>query len=56
MEVDEVPNEGGAMHFPRADVVMVIYDEHPSLGVRHMSDSDPGTLAHCGRGCWDAGI
>jgi hypothetical protein len=56
MEVDEVPDEGSATHFPGADVVMVIYDGHPSLGVRHMSDLDPGTLAHCGRGCRDAGI
>jgi hypothetical protein len=30
MEVDEVPDEGDTMPFPREEAVMTICDEHPS--------------------------
>jgi hypothetical protein len=45
MEVNEVPDEGDAMPFPGEDMVMMIYDGCPSLGVRHMSNSSPGSPA-----------
>jgi hypothetical protein len=45
MEVDEVPDKGDAMRFPREDVVMMIYDGRRSPGVCHMSSLSPGTLA-----------
>jgi hypothetical protein len=48
MEVGEVPDEGGMTHFPREDVIMTIYDGHPSPGVRHVSDLSLGTPAHYG--------
>jgi hypothetical protein len=53
MEVDEVPNEGDAPPFPEEDTVMMIYNGRPLPGVRHMSNSSPGTPAHGGRGCRD---
>jgi hypothetical protein len=56
MEANKVPNEGGMTPFPREDAVMMIYDRHPSPGVRHVSNSGLGALAHCGWGCGDAGI
>jgi hypothetical protein len=54
MELNEVPNEGDMMPFPREDAVMTIYDGPPSPGVRLLSNPSPGTPAHCGWGCWDA--
>jgi hypothetical protein len=56
MEADEDPDEGDTMPFPGEDAVMLIYDERPSLGVRHVSDLGPGALARCDWGCGDAGI
>jgi hypothetical protein len=50
MEIDEVPNEGNTMPFPREDAVMMIYDTCPPSGMRHVSNLSLGTLAHCG---WD---
>jgi hypothetical protein len=45
MEVDEIPDEGDAMPFPRECAVMTIYDECPSLGMRHASNPSLGTPA-----------
>jgi hypothetical protein len=56
MEADNDLEEGGATPFPREDVVMTIYDEHPSPGVHHVSDLGLGAPARCGWGCGDAGI
>jgi hypothetical protein len=50
MEVDEVPNEGDATPFPREDAVKTIYDGCPSLGVRRISNSSPGTQLTVGGG------
>jgi hypothetical protein len=48
MEVDEVPDEGDTTPFLREDVVMTIYDGHPSTGRCRMSNPSLGTLARCG--------
>jgi hypothetical protein len=53
MEADEDPDEGDATPFPGEDVIMMIYDEHHSPGVCHVSDPGPGALAHCSWGCED---
>jgi hypothetical protein len=50
MEIDEVPNEGDATPFPGEDAVMMIYDEHPSSGMRHVSNPSPRNLACYGWG------
>jgi hypothetical protein len=52
MEVDE----DDAMPFPGEESIMMIYDERPSPGVHHMSDTGPGAPAHYGWGCGDARI
>jgi hypothetical protein len=36
MEVNEVPNEGNTMPFPREETVMMTYDGCPSPGMRHV--------------------
>jgi hypothetical protein len=56
MEVDEVPDEGDATPFSREDVVMMIYDGCPSLGMRRVSNPSLGTLGRCGWGCRDTGM
>jgi hypothetical protein len=48
MEVDEVPDEGDMMPFPREDAVMMIYDVRPSPGMHCMSNPSLGTPARCG--------
>jgi hypothetical protein len=48
VELNEVPNEGDMMPFPREDAVMMIYDGPPSPRVRLLSNLSPGTPAHCG--------
>jgi hypothetical protein len=48
MEVEEDPDEGDTMPFPREDAIMMIYGGCPSLGVRHASDPSLGTPAHYG--------
>jgi hypothetical protein len=56
VELDEVPDEGDIMRFPGRDVVMTIYDGHPLLGMRYVSNLSTGTPAHCGWGCGDTGM
>jgi hypothetical protein len=56
MEVDKVPNKGDATPFHREDVIKMIYDARPSLGVCHVSDPSPGTPTCCGWRCRDAGM
>jgi hypothetical protein len=56
MEVNEVLNEGDTTPFPRKDAVMMIYDACTSPGMRRVSNLSPGTSAHCGWGCRDAGM
>jgi hypothetical protein len=56
MLLDEVPNEGDTMPFPGEDVVIMIYDGHPSPGMHCMSNLSPRTLARCGWGRRDAGM
>jgi hypothetical protein len=53
MELNEVPDEGDTTPFPGEDVVMTLYDGHPPLGMRRVSNPSPGTLAHYGWGCGD---
>jgi hypothetical protein len=53
MEVNEISDEGDTMPFPEEDVVMMIYDRHPSPGMRHASNPSLGTLAHDGWGYKD---
>jgi hypothetical protein len=47
MEAKEAPNEGDTVHFPREDMVMMIYGGCPSPGMRCASNPSLGTLAHC---------
>jgi hypothetical protein len=54
MEVDEVPNKGETMPFPREDEVMMIYDGSSSPRMCRMSNPSPGTPTHYGWGCRDA--
>jgi hypothetical protein len=56
MKVNEVPDEGDTMPFPKGHAVMTIYDGRPSSGFDHLSNSSPGTPARCGLGCRNAGI
>jgi hypothetical protein len=56
MVVNEVPDEGDMMPFLREDVVMMIYDGRPSPGMRRVSNTCLGTLAHCGWGCRNMGM
>jgi hypothetical protein len=49
MEVDKPPDEGDMTPFPGEDTIMPIYDGCPSPRMRHMSNSNLGTLV---RGCW----
>jgi hypothetical protein len=51
MEVDDVPDEGDTMPFPREDQVMTIYNGHPSPGMRRVSNPSLGTKAPYGWGC-----
>jgi hypothetical protein len=51
MEINEVPNEGDMTPFLREDIVMMIYDGHPSSGMRRVSNLSLGTPARCGWGC-----
>jgi hypothetical protein len=53
MEVDEVPDEGGATPLPGEDVVMMIYDGCPSLVVHHVPNPCTGTPTQCG---WGVGM
>jgi hypothetical protein len=46
MKVDEVPGEGDTMPFPIEDMVMMIYDGCPSLGMRHVSNLSLRTPTH----------
>jgi hypothetical protein len=48
LEADEDPKKGGATPFPQKDVIMMIYDGHPSSGVCHVYDLGLGAPAHCG--------
>jgi hypothetical protein len=52
MELDEVPDGGDVTPFLREDVVMMIYDGCPLVGMRHVSNPSPGTPACCGSGLW----
>jgi hypothetical protein len=38
MEVDKALDEGDTTPFPGEDAVMMIYDGHPSPGMRHMTN------------------
>jgi hypothetical protein len=38
MELDKILDEGNAMPFPREDTIMIVYDGHPLLGMRLMSN------------------
>jgi hypothetical protein len=51
MEVDEVPNEDNTVPFLGEDMVMMIYDEHPSPERCRGPNPSLGTPAHHGRGC-----
>jgi hypothetical protein len=55
MEVDEVPDEEDTMPFPREDVVMMIYDGHPPLGMCHVSKK-PKNSSMLWLGVRDAGL
>jgi hypothetical protein len=56
MDVNEFPDEGGVTPFLGEDMVMTIYDWHPSPVVHHVSDLGPGALAFYGWGCGDTGM
>jgi hypothetical protein len=56
MEINDVPDEGGAMPFSREDMVMTIYDGRPSLGVYRVSNPSLGTPARYGWGCGNVGM
>jgi hypothetical protein len=47
MGVDDVPDEGNTTPFPKEDMVMMIYDGRPSLGMCRVSNPSLGTLGHC---------
>jgi hypothetical protein len=38
MELDKILDEGNAMPFPRDDTIMIVYDGHPLLGMRLVSN------------------
>jgi hypothetical protein len=50
MELNEVPNEGDVMPFPREDATMMIYDGRPSSGMHYVSNPSPRAPTRCGRG------
>jgi hypothetical protein len=56
MEVNDVPDEGNMMPFPREDAVMTIYDGRPSQGMHSVSNPSLGTPARCGWGCGNVGM
>jgi hypothetical protein len=53
MEVNEISDEGDTMPFHEEDAVMMIYDRHPSPGMRHASNPSLGTPARDGWGYKD---
>jgi hypothetical protein len=50
MELDEDPGGSDTMPFPVENIVMMVYDGHPSLGRCHVSKLSPGPWTHCGWG------
>jgi hypothetical protein len=49
-ELDEDPGGSDTMPFPVENIVMMVYDGHPSLGRCHVSKLSPGPWTHCGWG------
>jgi hypothetical protein len=56
MEVDEVPDEGNTMPFPREEAVTMIYDGRPPSGMCYMSYPSLGTPARCDWGRRNTGM
>jgi hypothetical protein len=42
MEVNEVPDEGDTMPFPREDAIITIYNGHPLPGMHRVSNPSLG--------------